>query len=153
MSFVVQVGHAQVDGRKFVLEVHTDIQGEFARIEYLADPAADFNMIAAAREAVLRAWLADQEAQETVDNDLQPNPRFQMENELLAKVRVRYFASTGEQTCRIARWIVNRLNDGSVTVVQRRTAFNVSAGQWNAINGRMDTFAVAIGSVDTAVGE
>ena len=154
MPFTVQVGHAQRDGRKFVLEVHSDAQGEHSRIEYLADPLADFNAIAAAREPVLVASLAEQEARSTVDQNLQPNSRFQTEDELLLKVRRRYLVSKGEETCRIARWIVDRLNDASVTVVQMRTAWGgIPTNQWNAINGRMDTFVAAINSIEAAVGE
>jgi hypothetical protein len=154
MAFTVTVGHAQRDGRKFVLEVHSDGQGEYSRIEYLADPLADFNAIATAREPVLIASLAEQESRDTVDQRLQPNPRFQTEDELLLKVRQRYLASKGEETCRIARWIVDRLNDASVTVVQMRTAWGgIPTNQWNAINGRMDTFAAAISSTDAAAGE
>jgi hypothetical protein len=154
VPFTIQVGHAQRDGRKFVLEVHSDAQGEHSRIEYLADPLADFNAIATAREPVLISGLAEQEARATVDLNLQPNPRFQTEDGLLLKVRQRYLASKGEETCRIARWIVDRLNDASVTVVQMRTAWGgIPTNQWNAINGRMDTFANAITAADAAVGE
>jgi hypothetical protein len=46
------------------------------------------------------------------------------------------------------------LNDASITVVQMRTAWGgIPTNQWNAINGRMDTFAASITAVDSAVGE
>lgn len=154
MPFTVQPGHLQVDGRRYVLEIHTDVQGEYARIDYLAEGNADFNAIATAREPVLIAGLAAQEARDTVDNRLPPTPRFQTVDAMLLKVRQRYLTSKGEETCRIARWIVDRLNDGSVTVVQMRTAFGgIPTNTWNSINGRMDTFGNAITSVDSAVGE
>ena len=154
MGFSITVGHAQTDGRKFVRETHSDAQGVFADLEYLADPLLDFNAIATAREPVLIAFLAEQEARSTVDGRLQPTPRFQTIAELLSKVRERYLISVGEETCRIARWIVDRLNDGSVTVVQMRTAWGgIPANQWNSINGRMDTFANSITAVEAAVGE
>lgn len=144
MAFTISVGHAQRDGRKFVREVHSDVLGVYADLEYLADPLLDFDAIATARGPILVASLADQEARDTVDNRLQPNPRFQAEDELLLKVRQRYLTSAGEEACKIAGWIVDRLNDGSVTVVQMRTAWGgIPTNQWNAINGRMDTFAAA----------
>jgi len=153
MPFSISVGHSQKDGRRYVLEIHTDAQGEFSRLEYLAAVGTDYNAVAAAREPVLIASLAEAEARETLDGGRQPSPRFQTVSDFLLKVRARYLASKGEETCRIARWIVDRLNDGSVTVVQIRAAFGVSAAGWNAINGRMDTFAAALDSVNAAVGE
>jgi len=159
MPFTVSVGHAQKDGRRYVEEVHTDAVGEFARLQYLADEAADTNAIATRRHDALIISFAEQEARDVVDNREPPvppfrTPRFQTSDELLLKVRLRYLASKGEETCRISRWIVDRLNDGSVTVVQMRTAFGgIQTNVWNGINGRMDTFANAIDSVDSAVGE
>lgn len=154
MAHSITVGHAQKDGRRYVLEVHTDGQGEFARLEYLAAPGTDYEAVATAREPVLIEGLAEQEARDTVDQGRQPNSRFEPPSELLIKVRTRYLVSVGEETCRIARWVVDRLNDGSITVVQMRAAFGgISANEWNAINGRMDTFAASITSIDSAVGE
>lgn len=155
MPFSITVGHAQLDQRRYVLEVHSDAQGEFSRIEYLAADGADHNAIATARNAALLISFAKQEARDTLDQNLQANsPRFQTEDQLLLEVRARYLPSKGEETCRIAKWIVDRLNDGSVTVVQMRTAWGgIAPNVWSAINGRMDTFANAIVSVDNAVGE
>lgn len=154
MPFTVTIGHAQKDGRKYVEEVHSDGVGEFSRQEYLAVDGADTNAIATARNAALLISFAEQEARDVVDQNLQANPRFQTEDELLLKVRTRYLPSKGEETCRIAKWIVDRLNDGSVTVVQMRTAWGgIPTNTWNSINGRMDTYAAAIVSVDNAVGE
>ena len=153
MALLISIGHAQKDGRRFVIEAHSDAVGEFARIQYLAEDNADTNAIATARHASLLASSAEQEARNTVDQGLQPNPRFQTEDELLVKVRARYLPSKGEETCIISKWIVDRLNDGSISVPQMRTVFGVSAAGWNAINGRMDVFAAAIDSVSAAVGE
>jgi hypothetical protein len=153
MPFQISIGHSQKDGRRYVLEVHTDAQGEFSRLEYLAAIGTDYDAVASAREPVLIASLAEAEARETLDGGRQPSPRFQSVAEFLIKVRERYRVSVGEETCRIARWVVDRLNDGSVTVPQMRSAFGVSAAGWNSINGRMDTFAAAIDSVNAAAGE
>lgn len=154
MPYSISIGHLQKDGRRFVREVHSDVQGVYADLEYLADPLLDFDAIATAREPVLVARLAEVDARETIDLQRQPAPRFQTLPDLLLKVRQRYLTSVGEETCRIARWIVDRLNDGSVTVVQMRTAWGgIPTNEWNAINGRMDTFANSITAVESAVGE
>lgn len=154
MPFVItQDNHTQRDGRRYVREVHSDAQGEFARVEYLAAPGTDTNAVATAREPQLIASNAEAEARRIVDNRELPNVRFQTVDELLAKVRARYLISTGMDTCRIARWIVDRLDDSSITVVQCRTAWGASPVEWNTINGTMDVYRAAINSVEVAVGE
>jgi len=159
VPFTVSVGHLQKDGRRYVEERHTDAIGEFARLEYLAEFSADFNTIATARRDQLVQSFAEQEARDVLDNRELPvppfrTPRYQTPDEFLLKVRLRYLTSKGEETCRIARWIVDRLNDGSITVGQMKITFGgIPTNTWNSINGRMDTFANSISSVDSAVGE
>lgn len=153
MAFQISIGHLQRDGRRYVTETHFDAIGEYANIRYLLPVGADPDVIATQRGPDLIRQFSEVEAVEKVDSNARPSPRFQTIDEFLAKVRERYGSSKGIETCQIARWIVNRLNDGSVTVVQMRTAFSVSPSQWNSINGRMDTFANALTSVENAVGE
>ena len=159
MAFSITVGHAQKDGRKFVLEVHTDAQGEFARAEYLAEDGADHNAIATARTAVLLASLAEQEFERMleadVDPDLDPLPplRFQTMAELVARIREAFRSRNREQLCRIARWILNRIADGRLTDVQIRNAFGLTAPQYNALKTRMAALRDALNSVENAVGE
>ena len=153
MPFSITVGHAQKDGRRYVVEVHTDAQGEFSRVEYLAPIGADYNAIATAREPVLITSLADQEARSAVDENRQGSTRFQTAPEMLARIRGRYLQSVGEETCQIARWFVARLSEGWITNAQCQTAFGVNPAGWSGINGRIDTFANSITSVESAVGE
>jgi hypothetical protein len=156
MAFRLSIGHLQRDGRRYVTETHSDSFGDYSNITYLSPPntdITDFNRIATSREPDLIRQNANNEARDDVDSRKRPTARFQTVAEELLQIRERYLKSKGEETCKIARWIVDRLDDGSVTVVQMRTAFNVTPAQWNSINGRMDTFSAAITSVETAVGE
>lgn len=153
MPFTVTPGHLQADGRRWVEEVFFDAFGNFYENRYLGPGNADYNAIAAAKEADLIRQFSEVEARSDVDSNFLPTGRFQTVGEELLKIRERYLKSTGIETCRIARWIVDRLNDGSVTVVQMRTAFNVTPAQWNSINGRMDNFSASLTSVENAVGE
>ncbi len=153
MPFTISVGHAQRDGRRYVTEVHSDGQGEYARPTYLAAEGTDYTAVATAREVRLIESLGQQEARDAVDEQRVPSTRFATIDEILAEVRARYLQSVGEETCRIAKWVVERLNDSTINTTQCQDAWGVSSGGWNAINGRMDTFAAAIDSVDTAVGE
>lgn len=154
MAFTITVGHLQRDGRRYITETHSDAFGVYADIRYLLSVGGDPDAIATQREPDLIRINANNEAIEDVSNNTQPTHRFQTIDEELLKVRERYLKSSGIETCKIARWIVDRLNDGSVTVVQMRTAWGgIPTNQWNSINGRMDTFSAAITSVETAVGE
>lgn len=56
------VGPAQVDGRHYVTETHTDHLGEVYALEYLAPVGADYVAIRTARAASLEAQLAEAEA-------------------------------------------------------------------------------------------
>lgn len=77
----------------------------------------------------------------------------QTKAEFLARLRTEYLVSTGMKTCKIARWIIDALNAGNITVAECRTAWGASPPQWSAINGRMDTQAASYSTVTTAVGE
>jgi hypothetical protein len=55
-------GPAQVDGRHYVTETHTDHLGEAYTLEYLAPVGADYVAIRTARAVSLEAQLAEAEA-------------------------------------------------------------------------------------------
>lgn len=61
VSSTYTVGHAQVDGRKYVAEQHTDSAGVVHRVRYLAAVGANYQAIADARAVVLADQLAAQE--------------------------------------------------------------------------------------------
>lgn len=153
MPWTIQLGTPQKDGKQFVTERHSDALGEFAVVEYRADTKTDYEATAAKRHPQLLADYAKDEARSIVDQGLRPTPRFQTVPELLLKVRERYRSSTQDETCVIARWIVQRLGDGSIATSQCATAWGVNAGGWNAINGRMDGYMAALDAVLVAKGE
>lgn len=62
VSSVHVEGPAQVDGRHYVAETHTDHLGGVYTFEYLAAVGADYASIATARAAALEAQLAEAEA-------------------------------------------------------------------------------------------
>lgn len=59
-----EVGHAQANGKRYVVEFHTDSAGTVHRIEYgpMAD-GTDYQAIMEARAAALGVQLAEQEAE------------------------------------------------------------------------------------------
>jgi hypothetical protein len=153
MPFQISIGHSQKDGRRYVLEVHTDAQGEFARLEYLADPDADFNAIAAAREPVLLESSAQSQLDQAIAEDSMPPLRFFDLDGLIARMRELFRNNERERLCEIARWILNRINAGDLTDTQVRTAFGLTAGQYNALKNRITALATALDTVRGARGE
>lgn len=63
------VGHAQVDGRRYVTEQHTDDLGAVMTLEYLAAADADHVAIRTARAAQINEQLAEAEAQALIASD------------------------------------------------------------------------------------
>ena len=55
------VGHEQVDGRRYVIERHTDSVGVVHVFEYLADPGTDYVAVRNARVGPLEESLAEAE--------------------------------------------------------------------------------------------
>lgn len=66
VSSTFSAGHAQLDGRKYVVEKHTDSVGGVHHVEYLAPAGADYQAIANARAVGIAEALAAQEFQELV---------------------------------------------------------------------------------------
>lgn len=56
------IGHAQIDGRRYVTERHTDDIGAVLEVEYLAADGADYTAIRAARASKINDELAEAEA-------------------------------------------------------------------------------------------
>ena len=153
MPFSIAVGHAQRDGRRYVLEVHSDGGGEFARLEYLAAEGADHNAVAAARELMLLESAAEQEFQSAVDGDVMPVLRFQNPLEFRARMRREFRSRERESLCRLARWILNRITAGDLTDAQVRNAFGMGVPDYTLFKTRMTTLRDALNSVEGAVGE
>jgi hypothetical protein len=153
MPYSLNVGHAQVDGRRYVLEIHTDAQGEFARIDYLAADGLDYDAVATAHEASLLESSAAQELEIAIAEDAMPLLRFFDLDGLIARMRELFRNNERERLCEIARWILARINAGDLTDTQVRTAFGLTAGQYNALKNRITALAAALDTVRGAKGE
>ena len=62
VSSIHTVGHAQVDGRHYVTEAHTDHLGVVHRVEYLAAVGTDYAAVRDARAVQIADRLAEDEA-------------------------------------------------------------------------------------------
>jgi hypothetical protein len=60
-------GHAQVDGRHYITEIHVDSDGKQHQIEYLANSGYDYDAKMNARAAILSEQLAEAEFESIMD--------------------------------------------------------------------------------------
>lgn len=73
--------------------------------------------------------------------------------QLAAAFRVRYREATGLEACRLARWLLNRIADGTWTDTQVRNAFGRNVTQYNAMKTRLETKAARYDAVVADAGE
>ena len=155
-SSVVTVEHAQIDGRRWVREVHSDATGIAQIVDYLgaSNAATTAQGIANARVATLNAQLAEAEARQKFGIDANPVPfRWQTAGEFLDRLRAFYRQATREQLARLARYVTRRIDDGSVTVAQLRNAFGLTTPQWTTLEAKMRALRAHWEAVDAAAGE
>ncbi len=69
VSTEINVGHAQIDGRRYVEELHTNHLGVVHRIEYLAAVDTDTAAIAAAHAVQIAEDMAEAEAAALLEQD------------------------------------------------------------------------------------
>jgi hypothetical protein len=63
-----KVGNAQIDGSCYVVETHTDSDGIVHKIEYLAQPDADYDSICKDRANSLNDELAASEIEKVLSD-------------------------------------------------------------------------------------
>lgn len=73
--------------------------------------------------------------------------------QLAAAFRERYRAATGLEAGRLARWLLNRIADGTWTDAQVRNAFNLTVQQYSAAKARMTAQADRYDAVTQDRGE
>jgi hypothetical protein len=155
-SSIVTIEGAQRDGRRWVREVHSDGQGVAAIIDYLgaSNAGATAQTTANARATNLNESLADAEFEAKRLIDATPLPlRWQTGAQLLARIREAYRRFSQVELARLARWVLNRILDGTVTDQQLQNAFGLTAPQWTALKARMQIIADDQTVIDAAVGE
>ena len=71
VSSTSTVGHAQANGKKRVVETHTDHLGNVYRIEYgpIDVDSVDINAIRTARAAAIELQLAEEEARRLIEGE------------------------------------------------------------------------------------
>jgi hypothetical protein len=155
-SVVTVESVAQRDGRRWVREVHSDGQGVAAIIDYLgaSDASSTAQGIANTRATSLNVSLGDAEFAAKRLINASPLPlRWQTGAQLLARIRAAYRQYSQAELARLARWVLARIVDGTVTDLQLQNAFGLTGPQWVALKARMQTLADDQTAIDAAVGE
>lgn len=67
--------------------------------------------------------------------------------------RDRFKEARGVEAGRLARWLVDRIADGTFTVAQIRSAFGQSAAQFTAFRTRVETLTAKYDNLQASVGE
>jgi hypothetical protein len=153
ISSTFTIGIPQIDGRVFVTEVHTWDSGlPVTILEYGPVPATlDFQSIANARALVIMQSKRDEEAQDNINLDRYLLV-YNTETQMLTYLHELYIYSVGMETCRLARWIIDRLDQSAFSITAIRTVWGLSVPQWNSFNGVLDTYAASYTSVNAARG-
>lgn len=143
--------HTQTDGSRYSTQIVTENTGRMhQRVVRLAAGNDGVSMLAQYVVEV-NASLKDGEARSNLDAGKYVLVHC-TETEILERIRDLYQQSMGYETCRIARWIIDRLNAAAFTVAAIRAVWGMSPPQWNSFNGILDVNAASYTSVETANG-
>lgn len=153
VSSTYTVGVAQVDGRRYVTERHTDANGTVWPVEYGPVPVIDYQATMTARATKLGVQLADNEAESLWTDGVWRTLTQQTASELATRFRTAYQAATDLKAARMAWWIIERINAGNFTDAQVRTAFGMTTTQYTAMKTRMTTLHDQYAAVVAARGE
>lgn len=152
LSSTLTVGHAQSDGRRYVVERHVDDVSVERIIEYGPVDTIDYAAVMAARAAAMDSALAEAEVDDCIANNV-IRSQYQTGAQFAARLRARYAVASKETAARIAAWILDRITAGQLTDLQVRAAFGLTTTQYNAMKTRMTTLRTQWLAIQSAVGE
>jgi hypothetical protein len=122
----------QADGRRYVRETHTLTVGSPFLVDYLAAAGTNYTTVMNGRVAGINEQLAQAEYMLCVEGNTFTTSQ-QTATELAARFRAEYLNASRERVCRMAYWLIERINAGSFTDTQARTAFGLATTPWNTL--------------------
>src|SRR5574337_1161431 len=128
-TFVLD-GSAQVDGRTYCTETHTDNVGIAHVIRYLAPIGCDYAAVLSARAVIIAAQIVADDVARILDTDAKPTLIYATTSDLIAAYRAAFSASSQMNCGLLANWLLNRIADGTYTTAQVESAFGLTAAQW-----------------------
>ena len=150
-SIILQ--YAQASGKTRIVELHVTDAGTQRKFIYDADELTDTAAVLAARAIAVWQQIQDEECQSFINLDIPPKFIDATKSYLISFVRNAYKNGSNGQLVAIARWILNRINDGTVTDAQVQAAFSLTAGQWTTLKTKMQNLVSSDDTIETAVGE
>ena len=121
----------QADGRRWVLESHTDGQSHVHQVSYLAAAGSDPVPLLATHAQQVAAQLAIQEFHGILTGARPFLPlQHQTAAEFALRLREAYLTASRETCARLAAWLIDRISAGEVTDAQARAAFGMTALAW-----------------------
>jgi hypothetical protein len=153
VSSTFAVGPAQRDGRAYVTETHTDNIGIAHVVNYLAAVGTDYAAVMSARAPLIAVQIADAEFVDNLNRTSGFTLNYQTKAELASRFRAAYRGATRDVAASMAYWLIERINDGTVTDAQVQAAFGLTTTQYNAMKARATTLHDHWAAVLVAVGE
>lgn len=144
---------AQIDGRRFITERHTDHLAMHQFVRYLADAGADVTAALSARVAMLDGHSREGEIALNVQRVLAGQPAatlttaYSTFDQLRVVLRALYQAGSGEVIGRMAVFFQ------SLTDAQLRSVFSITQGQVAGLRTRLQARIDALNALLALVGE
>jgi len=152
-SSTIILQYAQANGKTRIVEIHITDAGTQRKFIYDADALTDTAAVLAARAVSVWQEIQDEECQSFIDLDIPPKFVDATKNYLIAYVRNAYKNGSDGQLVAVARWVLNRIADGTVTDTQVQNAFGLTSGQWTTLKTKMQNLVASDDSITQAVGE
>lgn len=146
---------AQIDGRRWITERHTDNLGIQRFVQYLAEAGADVQAAMSERLTQFIADIKKREIDRAIANALEDGPavsptlNWNTNTEFGLALREFYKTANQRNACRIG-WYVTQFN---LTDNQLRTFFGLTAGQVTAARAKLNALSDQYTSLLAAVGE
>ena len=146
--------HAQADGSVFVTEDHIDNIGQHIFVTYRAAAGTDYVAIRTMRAAQIGARQQTDEIVAVLAADVDPAPLvYATKSKLAIAFRELFRRSRKQETARMARWILDRIDSGFVTEAQIQSVFGLTAGQWTTLKAKLTDLRAAHVAANNAQGE
>ena len=153
LSSSVVVDAAQLDGRRHIIEHHTDHVGIVYPVFYLAEAGADATLPLAARAIQIVDGLREAEVNDNLGRILAGEPLSAITTihvdgaTLRQRLRQAFQAATGERACRLAVFLQ------ALTDVQLRAIFGITQAQVTTLRTRLQARIDKLNALLAEVGE
>jgi len=143
----------QADGRIRTIERHITDAGTIRDIFYDAAESDDRNAIMAARASVIWQQILNEECESFIRFDIAPVFVNATKAILIAYIRQAYRDGNDGRLVAVARWLLNRISDGTVTDAQVQSAFGLTSGQYATLKTQMQSLVSSDDTINAAVGQ